>query len=822
MAGLGSATAYAAALRWDAHPPVALTGLLGRDRELTHLVDAVHRHRLVTVTGPGGSGKTRLCIALAERLRGDGEVVTWAGLESVSDRVGVAASLAASLGARPTADEDVLAAAARLIGAARRVLVVDTCEHVLDPAGAAVQALLQGCRELRIVATSRAVLGVAGEVVHRLDGLSVDDSDGRMAPALELFVERARARLPDFGSAADLRDAAMLCRRLDGLPLAVELAAARVDVLSVNEIVSRMGHGVRVLSKAGRGPARHGNLEAALSWSHDLLTPEQQAVLRRLSVFRGTFSLPVAEAVVSAASEPRIAREDVVDHIGVLIDQSLVQVQRHGDEPRYRLLDTVAAYTRPLLLGHPDERGATEQAHADAYALLATQADAGQSGPDQYRWLARLELEQENLREALHRSLVSAEVDPGRGTRLVVALWPFWYRHGHYAEARRWLDAARRVAGQSDVERSQILLVAGTFAFLQCDYPAAESYLDQVAELAVRLQDRRIQANVVQRRGALARETARYDDARRHHQTALDLWRELGNPREQAISLDHLAFTAWMEGDLSRAESEAEQAVAAAQLLRGQQEQSAAIIHLAGIRVDQQRADEARPLLNQARDLAVRLGYREGLAWVAHLEGLVHLAEGDRRQAVRSLAQSLAIHVELGDWCRTASVLESLSVAVTRAPAPPPDPDAIGFVVAAQAIRERIGAPVPAVERPRMAALRELLGPISAVDAPSVTDLVARAESLAKQRRDADASAGHQADFASETLTQRELAVLSLICQGMTNREIGATLFISPSTAGVHVSNILHKIGASNRAHAAAIANAHNFDGVLTDRPSAG
>lgn len=801
-------------------PPVALGSLIGRDRELDELERRVEEHRLVTVTGPGGVGKTRLCVALAERLAARGNRCVWVGLGAVDDADHVPMTTAGALGARPGADSDPLRAACETVGASPAVVVLDNCEHVVDAAAALAEQMLGACPRLRFVATSRAVLGLVGEAVHRLDGLAVESSDGWPSPAVELFIDRGRIRVPGFGSAGDLAAAQELCRRLDGLPLAVELAAARVDALSIIDIAAHLDNGLRVLHRAGRGPERHSTLDAALAWSYDLLCASERTALRRLAVFRGTLSVPAAEAILSAPTTPALAVDDVVENLSALVDQSLLQPSRVDGEPRYRLLETVSTFARGRLADDPAEYRTCEQAHTAFYMQLAHTAHLGQSGPDQQRWIARLELEHDNLRAALRRTLAPGsdlDLDPESGGRLAGLLWPFWYRHGHYREGRHWLDRALSLGGQSDGVRLQLLLGAGTLAFLRCDYSAAEARLDDAAALANTLGDLRSEAQIAQRRGSIARETGRYRDAALHHNGALEIWRTLADARQIAVSLDYLGFAEWMAGDLAAGEAHSRCAVAAtSESFAGQQEHAAAMITLAGILLDQGNALEARGFLTMATDIAHRLDYREGLAWSSQLKGIDHLAGGGVASAIAAFAVSLAIHAELGDKWRMASVLDNLAEALSAASPSMPTTaaaDAAVFAVAADSIRGRIGAPVPAIEACRAAAVRARITAAPPASVPHTSVLVARAQAIADEW---SALVPNR-----PALTEREQAVLALLGQGLTNRQIGATLYISTSTAGVHVSNILRKIGATNRTQAAAIAASYQASAPPRRAPSA-
>src|SRR6266516_5942538 len=320
------------------------------------------------------------------------------------------------------------------------------------------------------------------------------------------------------------RAAAQLCRLLDGLPLALELAAARVGSLGLAEIVARLAEGQQVLRHPGRtAPARHQTLDATLEWSYRLLSRVEQALFRRLSVFQGSFSLLAAEPVASGAEvEPK----DVVELLAALVDKSLVQVAGRGLEHRYRLLNTVQHYAQARL-EESVEFAAAQRAHGEFYLALAEQARAGLDGADQSRWLQRLALEHDNLSAALARQLPAG---PETGGRLAAMLWPYWYRRGSYQEARCWLEQATQVGRQmSDGVRADVLTGAGVLAFLQCDYQTAAERLRQAHALYERQGHLAGTATTLQRLGAIAREQGQYAQARRLHQQSLAAWSELGD-----------------------------------------------------------------------------------------------------------------------------------------------------------------------------------------------------------------------------------------------------------------------------------------------------
>ena len=457
--------------------PAALTSLVGRRRELATLTDLLSHVRLLTLTGPGGVGKTRLALAVAQATAAAlGGGAWWIELAAASDSASVGELVAGALGVDPLPAMPVEEAVAAYLADAPALLVLDNCEHVAEACAALSVTLLRACPELTVLATSRQTLGVPGEQVWPVAGLPLD---GGGDDAVGLFLERARNHAPSLSVDERRRAAiAQICARLDGLPLAIELAAARAAVLAPEEMAQRLAAGSRFLRRRAPGaPERHQSLEAALEWSHRLLTAREQAVFRRLSIFLGRFSLPAAETV---AVGPDVARDEVLDALHALVDQSLVEADERGGESSYRLLEVVRQFGCERLV-ESDELERVRAAHAEHCVVLAEQAHAGFAGADQRQWLDRLESAHENLRAALAWAM--AEV-PATGARLAALLWPFWYRRGHYDDGRAWLEQAVRTPDLDPAVRASVLTGAGVLAYLQCDYTIAIERLEAALRLS--------------------------------------------------------------------------------------------------------------------------------------------------------------------------------------------------------------------------------------------------------------------------------------------------------------------------------------------------
>jgi len=791
--------------------PVQLTRLVGREAALAELRSRVWQTRVLTLCGPGGAGKTRLAVALAEAMRPDFiGGAWWVDLSTTVDGGLVPQVVAATVLDRDLSSDPAPAALARQLPEST-LLALDNCEQVIDGCAELIVALLGRSQSLRVIATSRQPLGVPGEQVWRVPGLTAGDG------AVALFMQRAHEASTSFDpDAPGVRDnVERICEWLDGMPLAIELAAARVPVLAVSQIAERLERDTSVLRHGARtAPERHRTMDAMLEWSHRMLEPAEQRLFRRLSVFRGSFSLAAAENIC-AGYQLDIA--DVLDLLAVLIDRSLVQVVDHPQEPRYRLLATVRQYAAAKLWDGP-EGPTVHSRHAQYFLGLAVAARAGMAGPEQPRWLERLELDHDNLEAALHW-LSEESIDDG--ARLSRLLWPFWYQRGYYHEARtRFEQLLRRAADISPARRARVLVSAGEVAFLQCDYATAKQHLSAALELVSELGDERAAATALQRLGSIAREQGRYDEARDLHQRSLEIWQSLGDEAGVAASHDYLGFVAWLSGEQEEADEHCTVALAAFQRSGDLRATATALVNLGACAAYRDELPLARQRLEEALAIARKLAFQEAIAWALHELAIAERrARRPARETAAMLREALVVHHGLGDRWRVASVLEEIvgSLLVRQ------DPQRGTEVLAAtDALREQLGTPIPPAEAPDRDAARAALerrlnaGTFAATwtegrtrDLDVVVDLAIDAiDSL-------DGPPTPGAPRAAQDLTPRELAVLELLAQGQTNREIAAALYISGSTAGVHVSNILRKLGAKRRVDAAGIA--HKL-GLLPER----
>ncbi|MEO3819858.1 hypothetical protein [Plantactinospora sp. B24E8] len=682
--------------------PVPLTVLLGRDDLLDAVGQRLREHRLVTLTGTGGAGKTRLAVAAAVRVTG--RPVWFVDLTTVESPVRVPQAVAAALGV-PDVGADVVESLLADLGTAEALLVLDNCEHLVAGCAELVGRLLAHCPGLRVLATSRVGLRVRGESRIRVPALGLPpESTGHRIealaahPATRLFLERARQvcgrDMPEASADAVVR----LCAELDGLPLAIELAAARTPLLSVDEIIDRLRADVRLLrSPDPTAPDRHRSLVAAVESSLAQLDADPCRLFDRLSICVGGFDVDVARALGGPAAPAALA---------ALVEASLVEPVP-AEPVRYRMLGPIRRHAAARLAASGAEPAAR---HTLAmYCLeLARCADTRLRGADQERTLARLRAEAANLRSALTWLAEAGAAGPAYGDlRLAAALGTYWRLEGHYREGHGWLATAlARHPGAPAALRARAGTGAAMLAMLRCDYPAAIRHAELARAACRTVGDRPGEARVEQILGSVAREQARYAESAAHLAAAGAIFAECGDEWGEAQIIELRGFTAWLGGDLDRADSRLRASLRRYEALGDPLAAASALLNLGAVALYQGDVDRASALLDVALHRNSAMGFPEGVGWAHNLRGLVELRAGRTGRAAVHLRAGLAAHRQVGDRWRTASVLEALAE-VARLEG---DPDRAAMLLgAAERIRDEIGAPVPACERADVEATRQAL-----------------------------------------------------------------------------------------------------------------
>ncbi|MGZ5446314.1 MAG: protein kinase domain-containing protein [Thermoanaerobaculia bacterium] len=666
--------------------PHTLNPLVGREAEREDVLSLLLRDdvRMVTLTGPGGTGKTRLSLDVgAALLREMEDGVWWVSLGPIRDPRLVVSEIASALavheGGAPLLDGVVSCVREKTL-----LLILDNFEQVLD-AAPLVGQILAAAPRVKALVTSRSPLRIAGEREYAVPPLITPPLDLPLAaealasyPSVALFLERATAVKSDFMLTTENANAiAEICVRLDGLPLAIELAAARVKVLPPQAMLSRVENRLKLLAGGSRDlPERQQTMRAAISWGYNLLDDADKKLFATLSVFRGGFTLEAAE---------RLADSDVLDGVSSLIDKAFVRRDpaSSDEQPRFTMLETIREYGLEVLTEQARDAD-VRRAHAQLMGSMAEENEVD---------LERLDADDDNFRTAIEWAVSANDAD--LALRLGAALWWMWYVRGRYTEGRRALESILAVPGGEGVAvRAKALTGAGAMAFLQCDYERAIALLESSIALARANGDPVSLAQSLQFRGSIARERGEYEHAIDLHLLSRAIWAELEDRANVGRSLNYVGFASWLKGDFART---TELCTGTLQLFRDRRDTEGAawsLLNLAAAALYSGDLPRAEQRLEECLSWSRAGGYKEGIAWSLNLFGCVLRARGELRRAETFLHDSLQLQWELGDRWRTASVLEALG-GLRR------DARLLG---AASALRARLGTPIPPVERAQVEA----------------------------------------------------------------------------------------------------------------------
>jgi non-specific serine/threonine protein kinase len=593
--------------------PAQLNSFVGREREIDEIRQCLRSARLVTLTSMGGTGKTRLSLQVAAGIVDEfSDGVWYVELAPVADERRVAQAVALVLGVKEEAGRPVVEALAKYVGDRRMLIVLDNCEHLAHACADLAKYLLQAGGQLKILASSREPLRVPGEAIYPVPALGLPNWDKHVAldallqcEAVRLFVDRAVAVQPAFKvTAANAGAVAEICRRLDGIPLAIELAAARMRAMSIESIATRLNDCFRVLVGGDQTALpRQQTLRASIDWSYDLLEIPERVTLRRLAVFAGGWTMEAAEAVCAGGD---VDETDVVELLMRLADKSLVALDAEGE--RYHLLETVRQYALELL-NASGEADQTRMRHLSYFVALAETANPQLIGPQQARWHARLGLERENLLSA-HTWCDNPANGCELGLRLVCAIKYYWAAQGLVELGHRMMVEALARAPGSDrsLLRCKALLGAGQFACFMGRYAEAQRYIEESLAIARELGDATMVAMALQPLGLACLGQAHLAAARGHFEAALDLARKGGNKREIAAALNALAQLYRMEGQLDTCELLYENGLALARELNDDEVLAIALLNLAMVSICRDRAAPARETLSEAFEIAARNG----------------------------------------------------------------------------------------------------------------------------------------------------------------------------------------------------------------------
>ena len=677
--------------------PIHLSTFIGREREIETVKQLLSTSRLVTITGAGGSGKTRLALQVAAHLLATFADGVWlVELASLSEPALVPQAVISALDIREQPGRHLTEVLSGYLRPRQMLLILDNCEHLIDACAALAETLLRTCPHLRILATSREAIGITGESAWMVPSLSVPNPARLPAPgaelvstlkqyeAVQLFLDRTAAVQPTFTlTARNATAVAQICHHLDGIPLAIELAAARMRALSVAQIAARLDDRFNLLTVGSRTALpRQQTLRATIDWSYELLPEAECKLLCRLSVFINGWTLAAAEQV---GSDKAIQKNQILDLLTRLVDKSLVIMEEQKKGARYHMLETIRRYSWEKL-PELEEPATIRQRHLAYFVSLAEAAEAKLRGAKQVVWLDQLEVEHDNLRAALEWSLSRGEVE--LSLRLAGSLWLFWYLRGYWREGREWLQRTLAERGGEETAPARIkalcgagwladesgreaplyeegLVLArpvndswaaafclrglGAMAANQGNREQAMALLDESLVLFREIKDSWGIALARFNQGWVIFEQNKYQRAERVWQESLSLFRQSGDRWGMAVSLGALGLIARLGNDYERATSLSKESLSLFQELADKAGIAQSLLRLAHVALRRDEFEQAATLFREAIDLQKELGYTTNIAYSFDMLGLIACYQGDFQQATNLLEESLALSQAAGD-----------------------------------------------------------------------------------------------------------------------------------------------------------------------------
>ncbi len=684
------------------HLPVPLSDLIGRKETIEEVLLWLGQRRLVTLFGAGGIGKTRLSIAVAEAaLPQFADGVWFVDLAALTDPALVPQATARALGIPEEVQRPVIDSLAAALASRSMLVVLDNCEHLPDACADLAFRLLSSAPSLTILATSRQALNVVGEQVFRVPSLAVPAAGAKADDfeAVKLFVDRASRVDSGFHlTPRNTPDVVEICRELDGIPLAIEMAAARLRSLSVAEVRTRLSDRFKLLKSGNRAALpRQQTLRAAIDWSYDQLSDPERDLLRCMSVFAGGWTLAAAEAVFET--------DDAEDVLSSLVDKSLAIAEPQGEGTRYRLLETVKQYAHYRLAESESMTGARTR-HRDYFIEFALEVRPKLMGADQAHWFSVLDAEHDNLRQALGFCL---EANEGQaGLRLAGGLSRFWLTRGHFSEGRSMFAAIAALPSAQERTRDRAVALngAGLLAWRQSDYKSAEALYAETISISRELGDRVEVGRALNNLALITRDQGDYESAQAMHEESIDIFRESGDKLIAAVCLSNLGVVYQYRGNFAAARSTFEEGLAVQRELGDRSSTSVTLSSLGAVALDQGDAEYARQCHVEGLEIAKELEDRYDIA--SHLYGLGCAADqlGEIAEAGRLIRESLVMMSELGEKTVITDYFSALASVARKEGR---ESEAVQFLAARAKLRDATGSPLPhysfeKMERDRRAA----------------------------------------------------------------------------------------------------------------------